>query len=75
MLNLSSMKIAILFFDWRVNVPYVGSDDRLFYVLKSYKLNVTHSYLEILVNVLSEGANSFGLFANNYFSLKDYPFQ
>ena len=51
------MKLAILFFDWRLNVLYVGSDDRLLYFLKSYKLNVTHLFLEILVNVLSEGAN------------------
>lgn len=55
--NLSSMKIAILFFDWRLNVLYVGSDDRLFYFIKSFKLNVTHLFLEILVNVLSEGTN------------------
>ena len=54
--NLSSMKIAILFLDWRLNVLYVGSDDR-FYFIKSFKLNVTHLIVEILVSVLSEGTN------------------
>lgn len=53
------MKIAILFFDWRLNVLYVGSDDLFFYFIKSFKLNVTHLFLEILVNVLSEGSNIF----------------